>query len=108
MPSSFRLRAMQKAIVDADSARVRLLLRSGVPPQGAFDGTSFLELAVLDAALRMAAVGGNPEVVTMLLARGADPNGRCETFEDTPLQNAEREQHPAVIAILQNAGAVER
>lgn len=160
MTSPDRLDAMHQAILSGNAAKVRLLLKAGVPATGAAGGGSFLDTAAMHAlddifallvdagadlaapdllasavdgaggrkwpshaivsrilaatgpdraelsrALRFACVSGNPDVVQLLLDRGADPEGTDPATLAFPLGNAVEAGHLAVVQRLLAAGA---
>jgi ankyrin repeat protein len=57
-----------------------------------------------DAALRLAAANGHHDVVAVLLAAGADPDG-ADALGFRPLHQAAAHDHPACVALLLAAGA---
>ena len=62
MVSPFRMKAMNDAIIDGDIAKVRLLLKAGVPASGETDGFPFLCLAAMLV---------KEDIFALLLASGA-------------------------------------
>ena len=83
--------ALSKAIDDADLARIGALIDLGAP----IDGTP-------KPALVAAAARGQLDVVSLLLARGADPSGRGSLGLEAPLHVA---SSPEVVRALVAAGA---
>ncbi|MCU1336437.1 MAG: ankyrin repeat protein [Bryobacterales bacterium] len=79
------------AATNASAAIVDLLLKSGAHPTGAIVMT--------------AAHTGNPEIVEMLLAHGADANARESSLGETALMWAAAENHPEAIRALIEHGA---
>ncbi|MGY3203538.1 ankyrin repeat domain-containing protein [Streptomyces sp. TE5632] len=127
-------RHLLEAILAADAARVKALLRAGADPErGDSDGTTPLYLAsvqgeaevarlLLEAGaspdtesrgvgsdgtpLCAAACWGHTETVRELLAHGADPNLREDQGAGwSPLDWANNGPHPATAGLLVAAGA---
>lgn len=55
--------------------------------------------------LHEAALGGDPELIRLLIARGLDVNAIDEHFKDTPLEYATSHAKPLAVAALLEAGA---
>jgi hypothetical protein len=55
-------------------------------------------------ALMLAVLNGQDAIVSILLARGADPNA-TDAYGETPLHTAVAGNHPGIAAALQQAGA---
>jgi ankyrin repeat protein len=91
---------LARAAIEGDTARIRRLLAAGVSID-AIDGTaeSFGSTALMAAAAR-----GQPEVVSVLLSYGADPNHR-DAYGETPLMKAVVANKPENVRILLGRGA---
>ncbi|MBX9393031.1 ankyrin repeat domain-containing protein [Streptomyces sp. TRM72054] len=127
-------RHLLEAIVAADAARVKALLRAGANPEARdMDGTTPLYLAAVQGAAEVArllmAAGASPdaesrgvgsegtplcaaacwghtETVRELLAHGADPNLREDYGTGwSPLEWANNGPHPETAQLLVAAGA---
>lgn len=79
------------AATNASAPLIQALLQAGAHPTGSI--------------LMTAARTGNPEIVRMLIARGADANARESSLGETALMWAAAENHPEAVRALIEHGA---
>lgn len=88
---------LRLACINASAPMVRLLLESGADPESSFGQG--------ETALMTAARTGNPEVVQLLLARGAKASAQEQWRGQTALMWAAAEGHTEAVRLLLAAGA---
>jgi uncharacterized protein len=120
---------LAEAVRDGDVARIRELVAEGADVNGQVDGVPMLQWALLNhsvaamdvllelgadpaqvdddgaTVVHLAAMANDPAYLTVLLARGADPNIRHSATGDPPLVSALMGDREAQFQALLAAGA---